>query len=747
MNKKSLNPKKNGTRGQSGKTQKKKQKIREEPESRIQKPIQATRKHSSFKGSLKKKPAAPHGTVPSTSSGQALHHNPRQLYRTALIVALYLLAFIILDLVTKQYEELPGIVAWYPPAGLTYALLLVFGMRFVPGVTIALFISSMFVYRMPQPAYLLFLWALIISLIYAAAAGFLRHIIHFDWQLRKFRDVAWFVVTALLASALLAVLSVMSSALSSNMAQSEILKAIFDWWIGETVGVLTIAPFLMIVVMPGLKWFMEGMPFKLPKRSPNPHFAPTVIAQMIILIFMLCWVFGGREPGGYQPLYLITLPLIWIALDHGFKGATMGVLVMNFGVMLALSIFRSDLANLGELQLLMIVNSIVGLFMGAVVTERKRMEEELKGREKRFRALIENGTDEVSIISVEGKLLYESPSKNPTLGFKAGKFLGQNLFQLVHPDDLDLVQSIFIRLIKDASFHPREQFRLRHHDGNWHWVEANGMNLLAEPSVNGIVLNYHDITERKKAEEEIIRLNRELEQRVKDRTTKLEDANQELDAFAYSVSHDLRAPLRAMEGFSEALKIGYPEKLDEQGQHYLARIQEASLEMGDLIEALLSLSRVTRDELKSESIDLSLMAREIADEMKKQNTKRKVEIEISKGMEVQGDAHLIKIVMENLVNNAFKFTSTRDHAHITIGMKKEAGEKIYFVRDDGVGFDMAYASKLFVPFQRLHEKEKYSGSGIGLTTVKRIITRHGGRIWAEAGVDQGATFYFTIGEQ
>jgi PAS domain S-box-containing protein len=265
------------------------------------------------------------------------------------------------------------------------------------------------------------------------------------------------------------------------------------------------------------------------------------------------------------------------------------------------------------------------------------------------------------------------------------------------------------------------------------------------PAPLQFVTVFVDITERKKAEEKIQQLNQELEQRVKDRTTKLEAANQELDAFAYSVSHDLRAPLRSMEGFSEALKTGYPEKLDEQGQHYLTRIQEASLEMGQLIEALLSLSRVNRDELKSEQIDLSQTTREIADEMKKQNPNRKVEIEISTNMVAKGDAHLLKIAVENLVNNAFKFTNIRDQAHIAIGMKKEADEKIYFVRDDGVGFDMAYASKLFVPFQRLHEKEKFPGSGIGLATVKRIITRHGGRIWAEAGVDQGATFYFTLG--
>lgn len=182
-----------------------------------------------------------------------VRRNPRPLLRTALIVAAYLCAFIILDLISRQFEELRGIVAWYPPAGLTYALLLVFGERFTPAVTIALLISSVFIYHMPQPPYLLLLWALIISSIYGVAAAFLRHRIHFDWQLRKSRDVTWLVVTAVFVSALLAVLSVSSSALSSDMPRNEVLRAIFIWWIGETVGALTITPFLLIHVMPRLK--------------------------------------------------------------------------------------------------------------------------------------------------------------------------------------------------------------------------------------------------------------------------------------------------------------------------------------------------------------------------------------------------------------------------------------------------------------------------------------------------------------
>jgi len=259
-----------------------------------------------------------------------------------------------------------------------------------------------------------------------------------------------------------------------------------------------------------------------------------------------------------------------------------------------------------------------------------------------------------------------------------------------------------------------------------------------------IVGTVQDITERKRAEEEIKRLNADLEGRIRERTAQLEASNKELESFAYSVSHDLRAPLRAMDGFSAALFSGYPDKLDEQGRHYLNRIQAASQRMGQLINDLLNLSRVTRGEFITRQVDLSTLAREIAAELQARDPQRKAEFAIDPQMVVQGDAHLLRIALNNLLGNAWKFTGPRLQAHIEVGLAEQAGERIYFVRDNGVGFDMTYADKLFTPFQRLHGMREFPGTGIGLATVQRIITRHGGRVWPEAAVDQGATFFFTI---
>ena len=253
------------------------------------------------------------------------------------------------------------------------------------------------------------------------------------------------------------------------------------------------------------------------------------------------------------------------------------------------------------------------------------------------------------------------------------------------------------------------------------------------------------VEDQKLAQERINQLNVELEERVRDRTIQLESTNKELEAFVYSVSHDLRAPLRAMNGFSAALFQDYPDRLDEKGRHYLERIQEASRRMGQLINDLLSLSRVTRADFTRMQVDLSVMAKEIADDLKTQDPQRNVEFIISPGLIAQGDSNLLKIVFENLLNNAVKFTGTVEQAHIQVGAVEMDGERVYFVRDNGVGFDMEYAGKLFAPFQRLHSMQEFPGTGIGLVTVQRIIYRHGGRIWPEAVVNQGATFYFTLG--
>ncbi len=243
---------------------------------------------------------------------------------------------------------------------------------------------------------------------------------------------------------------------------------------------------------------------------------------------------------------------------------------------------------------------------------------------------------------------------------------------------------------------------------------------------------------------ELEKANRTLEDRVQERTTALQASNRELEAFSYSVSHDLRAPLRSIDGFSQALLEDYNDKLDATGKNYLERVRAASQRMARLIDDLLQLSRLTRGEMNYEPVDLSQLVQSISSELKERQPERRVDFVIKEELVAQGDVRLLRVVLENLLGNAFKFTGMHPSAVIEFGSVPHNGKSAYYVRDDGAGFDMVFSDKLFGAFQRLHGATEFEGTGIGLATVQRIIHRHGGLIWAESAVEKGATFYFTL---
>jgi signal transduction histidine kinase len=267
----------------------------------------------------------------------------------------------------------------------------------------------------------------------------------------------------------------------------------------------------------------------------------------------------------------------------------------------------------------------------------------------------------------------------------------------------------------------------------------------ADDELGALVDGFNEMLgEIQRRDAELLESHALLERRVTERTAQLESTNKELEAFSYSVSHDLRAPLRTIDGFSQMLQEDYKGRLDDAGRDSLQRVRAAAQRMANLIDDLLKLSRVTRAELSLEEVDISMLAQEVAEGLQKQSPGRTATFDIAPGLKARADSRLLHVVLENLLGNAWKFTAGRDTAHIRFGTTRRDDGPTYFVRDNGAGFDMAYASKLFGAFQRLHDAREFPGTGIGLATVQRVIHKHGGHVWAEGETGKGATFYFTL---
>jgi PAS domain S-box-containing protein len=375
------------------------------------------------------------------------------------------------------------------------------------------------------------------------------------------------------------------------------------------------------------------------------------------------------------------------------------------------------------------------------ITLRKKTEEVLQESEEKYRSIVENTTNVIMVTQPDGIISYLSPACKDVLGHDPNELVGTNPM-IFHPEDVTRVQQALSRAlngIKGSNF----QYRIITNDGKTKWISHSWAPIQKDSKLHSIVSVIEDITQSKIAEENIKKLNENLLRH----SFELATANKELEAFSYSVSHDLRAPLRSIDGFGQAILEDYADKLDEQGKDYIQRVRTATQRMGQLIDDLLRLSRLSRAELHVEQIDLSSLARTTAEKFQASEPSRKVKITIQDQISISGDKKLLEILFENLLGNAWKFTGNTKHPMIKFGETTKDGERVYYIQDNGAGFDMAYADKLFIPFQRLHSVDEYPGTGIGLAIVSRVVRRHGGRIWAESEVDKGATFYFTLQER
>jgi PAS domain S-box-containing protein len=386
----------------------------------------------------------------------------------------------------------------------------------------------------------------------------------------------------------------------------------------------------------------------------------------------------------------------------------------------------------------------VGLLIQKEIRKRARVEEQ-------FRSLLEFAPDGMVIVNQKGQIVLVNSQTEKIFGYSRSELLQQSVETLIpqrfgpqHPGHRT-------QFFGDAKVRPMgaglELFALRK-DGTEFPVE---ISLAPLQTAEGRLVScaIRDVTDHKQTRQALVRQAAEVERQREElarSNVELTAANKELESFSYSVSHDLRAPLRSIDGFSVALLEDCADKVDETGKEYLYRVRAATQRMGVLIDDLLDLSRVARVEMRQERVDLSAMAKSILTELASAHPERNASIQIEPRLETIGDSHLLRIVLQNLLGNAWKFTSKRQTPRIEFGKTSSNGTSAYFVRDDGAGFDPAYAARLFGAFQRLHDRSEFPGTGIGLATVQRIVQRHGGRIWAEGALQRGATFYFTLAE-
>ncbi len=383
----------------------------------------------------------------------------------------------------------------------------------------------------------------------------------------------------------------------------------------------------------------------------------------------------------------------------------------------------------------------------AMLDALEKRDAKLRASEEKLRGLAEivkSSDDAIMGKTLDGRILSWNKGAEQIYGYAAEEIVGQPVDLLVPPDRKEELEAIMEKVGRGEGVEHFETTRVRKDGKTIHVALTISPIRDAGGQIAGASTIARDITGRRQAEEEIRKLNTELEQRVRNRTMQLEEANRELESFSYSVSHDLRAPLRAIDGFSRMVLEDCADRIGEEGRDCLERVRAASRRMGQLIDDLLQLSRLTRSEMRRTPVDLSAMVRSLADELQKGEPERRVEFVIEPGVVAAADPNLMRIALVNLLGNAWKFTGKQDAAKIEFGHTIRGDGTVFFVRDNGVGFNMAYAGKLFGAFQRLHSPAEFPGNGIGLATVQRVIHRHNGRVWAESQPGQGAVFYFTL---
>ena len=647
----------------------------------------------------------------------------------------------------------------WPPSGIGLSALMVFGFRVWPGILVAAFLANL--HTLPNTsAGILAASGIGLGNTLEQVIAFLlvRRLVPSTSPFDRSAEVFRFAVTACLACAVASTNGATTLWLTGIIPAEFFVPVWYTWWLGDLAGMLVLTPAIYC-------WWYE----------PELGYSAARTLELVLLFVLTALtaelIFGGWIPSPIGSLPFLVIPgLLWAAFRFGPRETSSLTVVLSMIAIgrtwwsisrraeLDQTVFAPFLSpaitvneSLSMLQIFICALALTAITLASAVSARTMAERALADSERRFRTIFEQaGVGAALIETTTGRFVRINQRYCDLVGYSIEEMTHATFQEITHPEDLQEDLDNMGRLVAGAIREFTMEKRYYRKDGSILWV-----NLTVSPTWQpGEKQEYHiaiveDITERKRAEEEIRQLYAELEQRVIERTAELAAANKELEAFSYSVSHDLRAPLRAIDGFSRILIKHHAQELTGEGKEYLQLVRDSTQRMGKLIDDLLAFSRLGRQPLQKQTVEAAKQVRQCLAELRGAQDGRRVEVSVADLPACQADPALLKQVWVNLLSNAIKYTGKREVAQIEVGWKKgdRDGELIFYVKDNGAGFDMQYAPKLFGIFQRLHRAEDYEGTGVGLAIVQRIVHRHGGRVWAEAQMEQGATFYFTLTER